>query len=137
MWDTGADRSVINNSIVSACGLVPTSWGRVRHAQGETPNVPMYLVDIRLPNNVVVPGLTVSLGDLAGGADVLIGMDIISRGDFAVTHLDGYTKFTFRMPSKDDIDYYAEFASERERALMDQKLKADGMPGIRRRRKRG
>ena len=70
---------------------------------------------------------------------MLIGMDIISRGDFAVTHPNGNTKFTFSMPSTDDIDYFRESAPEQTRALMDRKLKDLGLPGVglpSRRRKR-
>lgn len=32
-------------------------------------------------------------------------MDIISQGDFAVTHSDGKTTFTFRLPSVDKLDF--------------------------------
>jgi preprotein translocase subunit SecA len=36
---------------------------------------------------------------------MLIGMDIIARGDFAVTNYDGKTVFSFRMPSVEQIDF--------------------------------
>ena len=42
------------------------------------------------------------------GADILIGMDIIGVGDFAVTNRDGKTKFSFRLPSRADIDFVVE-----------------------------
>ena len=35
--------------------------------------------------------------------DVLIGMDIINLGDFAVSNHNGKTTFSFRMPSVDEI----------------------------------
>lgn len=37
--------------------------------------------------------------------DLLIGMDIIGLGDFAVTNLGGNTVFTFRVPSVEKIDF--------------------------------
>ena len=37
--------------------------------------------------------------------DVLIGMDIISKGDFSITASQGKTKFSFQIPSTHDIDY--------------------------------
>ena len=40
-----------------------------------------------------------------GEADVLVGMDIINTGDFAVTNLGGITKFSFRFPSLEHIDF--------------------------------
>ena len=67
----------------------------------------VFLVNIVLPNKVGFPELTVTAGKLYG-ADVLIGMDIIGKGDFAVTHPNGNTKFSFRMPSQADIDFVKE-----------------------------
>ncbi len=40
--------------------------------------------------------------------DALIGMNIINQGDFAVTNLNGRTKFSFRYPSINDIDFVEE-----------------------------
>jgi len=62
------------------------------------------MVSIFLPNHVVVPEVTVSECNLLG-SDVLIGMDIIGNGDFAVTNLDGKTVFSFRLPSRERIDF--------------------------------
>jgi uncharacterized protein YchJ len=42
------------------------------------------------------------------GIDVLIGMDILGLGDFAVTHHQGKTTFSFRVPSRHEIDFVAE-----------------------------
>ena len=39
------------------------------------------------------------------GIDVLIGMDIISMGDFAVSNFDGKTQFSFRIPSQEHVEY--------------------------------
>ncbi len=38
-------------------------------------------------------------------ADVLIGMDVIANGDFAVTNHQGKTLMSFRMPSVECIDF--------------------------------
>ena len=48
-----------------------------------------------------------TLGNMAG-ADILIGMSIISQGDFAITNQGGKTTFSFRMPSSGTIDYKQE-----------------------------
>ena len=45
---------------------------------------------------------------LLGGIDVLIGMDILGLGDFAVTHHDGKTVFSFCVPSRRHIDFVSE-----------------------------
>ncbi len=67
-----------------------------------------YLVNIYLPNNVAFSGVRVTKGTLTGGASMLIGMDIINTGDFAVTNFNGITKFSFRVPSIEHIDFVEE-----------------------------
>ncbi|MBA7557648.1 hypothetical protein ES705_50412 [subsurface metagenome] len=64
-----------------------------------------YFVNIWLPNKIVFYNLKVTEGKLPGQNEVLIGMDIISKGDFAVTNYNGRTVFTFRFPSTQRIDF--------------------------------
>lgn len=103
VWDTGATASVITDEVISQCGLKPTGIIEVSTAAGKT-TTETYLVSIRLPTRVGFAGVRVSRGDLEG-CNVLIGMDIICRGDFAVTNKDGKTVFSFRMPSLECIDF--------------------------------
>jgi hypothetical protein len=107
LWDTGATRSMISQNVVDACGLISTGFEDTHHAQGTTKDVPVFLVNIQLPTDVQVIGVPALRGKFIG-FDVLIGMDIITKGDFAVTNRKGRTKFTFRIPSQADIDFYAE-----------------------------
>ena len=107
LWDTGATQSVITQNVVDSCRLVPTGITDVHHAQGRVKDVPVFLVTIGLPNRVAFVGVPVTKG-VFPGADVLIGMNIISQGDFAVTNRGGRTKFSFRIPSQADIDFVAE-----------------------------
>ena len=103
IWDTGASGSVITQAVVDACGLVPTGIAQVHGVHGPK-QTETYLVNIALPNNVVFTGLRVTKGDILG-ADILIGMDIINMGDFSVTNCDGRTKFSYRTPAIEHIDY--------------------------------
>lgn len=41
------------------------------------------------------------------GADMLIGMDIIGLGDFAITHKNMGTVFSFQIPSTHEYDFKA------------------------------
>lgn len=107
IWDTGATGCVITQSVVDACGLVSTGRAKVNGVHGES-EVDTFLVNIFLPNSVGISGVPVTLGILGEDADVLIGMSIINRGDFAVTNLDGITKFSFRFPSQVHIDFVEE-----------------------------
>jgi hypothetical protein len=69
-----------------------------------------YDITITLPNGYEFRGWSVCSGVLRN-ADMLIGMDIMVYGDFAVSHADGNTKFTFQIPSTHDTDYELELAS--------------------------
>jgi hypothetical protein len=64
----------------------------------------MYMVDFILPNNIAVKHINV-LGAYPSSTDVLIGMDIIGLGDFAVTNYLNQTSFTFRVPSAERMDF--------------------------------
>mgnify|MGYP001564232281 CR=1 FL=1 len=105
IWDTGATSSVITQQVVDKCGLKPIGMAEVAHAVGKE-LAEVYIVNIRLPNGVAFIYVRAIKGKLATG-DVLIGMDIISQGDFAVTNKDGKTVFSFRMPSVECIDFVA------------------------------
>jgi predicted aspartyl protease len=107
IWDTGATNSVISENVIKELNLIPIGKEKVYHANGWT-MMKTYLVNIILPNNVEFYSLTVT-ESLLTGADVLVGMDIISSGDFVITASQGKTKFSFQMPSTHDTDYVKEY----------------------------
>lgn len=104
IWDTGATNSVITSRVANECGLKPIGATKVNTANGEAVSN-VYLAAIFLPSRVRFPQVRVTEGSIGGGMDVLIGMDIISMGDFAVTNKDGKTNFSFRTPSVECIDF--------------------------------
>jgi len=104
IWDTGATNSVITNKVVTELSLRPISITQVEHGGGVSERS-VYLVNIFLPNKVVFSGIRVTEGNIHGDYEVLIGMDIIGAGDFAVTNKDNKTMFSFRYPSIEHIDF--------------------------------
>ena len=110
IWDTGATNTVITQKVVSDCSLKPIGMTKVQTAKGESSSS-VYFASIFLPNRVAIPQLRVTEGIIAGDAEVLIGMDIISHGDFAVTNKDGKTIFSFRLPSIERIDFVEQTQS--------------------------
>ena len=104
IWDTGATGSVITEKVADALGLKPTGFKEVHTANGKSEKN-TYLVNIILPNNVAIQNVNVTEGLLGDHADVLIGMDIITLGDFSITNKDGNTVMSFRIPSLQEIDY--------------------------------
>lgn len=104
VWDTGATNTVITKKVAQECGLKSISMTQV-HTAGGTINCSVYLVNIMLPNEVTVQMLRVTEAELTGDFEVLIGMDIITLGDFAITNKNKKTTFSFRIPSTETIDF--------------------------------
>lgn len=132
IWDTGASMSVITQNVVNVCGLKPHAIQRVKGAYGPAVDRDAFLVNIGLPQGVNVATVTVVLGEM--DTDVLIGMDIITHGDFAITNEGGITTFSFRMPSLHTIDYVrqAEQIRGAKMARMPTPQKNQVIPGRRR-----
>ena len=95
LWDTGAVYSVISNAFAAKLRLQEFDRGRNYTAQGSY-ETSVYLLSIVLPNGIVVPDLRVSSGEFQD-FDFLLGMDVISQGDFHLTN-NGHSKFLFRIP---------------------------------------
>ena len=120
IWDTGATNTVISPKIVQECGLKPISIVRVQTAGGERLSH-VYLVSVFLPHHVLFSQVRVTEGALKG-ADALIGMDIITRGDFVITNKDRKTVFSFRMPSIERIDFVEKAKARDQSTLIQQKV---------------
>ena len=103
LWDTGATGTVITERVVNELGLEPITRTIVYNAGGSRTSG-VYLVNVKLPNNVGIANVRVTDGVL-GEIDVLVGMDIISKGDFAITNYGGNTHFSFRIPSAECINF--------------------------------
>ena len=115
IWDTGATNSAISKKVAKDLGLKPTGVVNVRYGSGAA-LTNTYLVNIGLPNGVTVGQVRVT--EAQGIADdnvaddkqphLLIGMDIIGMGDFAVTNANDSTTLSFRVPSAKEIDFIPE-----------------------------
>lgn len=108
-WDTGATGTCVSHRIITALGAVPCAFNEVHTPSGKA-TMPMYIVDIELPNHVTCKNIAVMESEIGQqGIDLLIGMDIISIGDFSVTTERRPDKvrtcFSFRIPSLSPIDY--------------------------------
>lgn len=109
IWDTGATSSVITPDVVKKLGLIASGKTNLHGVAGSQNNANTYFVSFILPNKVRVDGVRVAeVSQIAGKADMLIGMDIITLGDFSITNISGKTVFSFRIPSVKMIDYVDE-----------------------------
>lgn len=115
IWDTGATGSVITKKVAEEIGLSITGQKEVHTAtKSEIKNT--YLVNIYIPEKIIFQGIEVTEGVLYGDIEMLIGMDIITSGDFTITHNQGKTKMSFGVPSVHSYDY-AEIINERNKIL--------------------
>jgi len=103
VWDTGAMKTTISKEVAAELGLEVVSYVTVSTPNGKS-KAACYYVDVILPNKVTVTKVIVLEGTLEG-FDVLIGMDILNLGDFAVSNFNGQTSFSFRIPSLMKFDF--------------------------------
>lgn len=104
-WDTGATGTCISKELVDMLNLMPTGKVNVSTPSG-IGVMNKYVINLILNNEVRIPNLIVMDSEIGKqGIDVLIGMDIISMGDFAVSNYDGKTRFSFRIPSQEHVEY--------------------------------
>lgn len=108
LWDTGATNCVITPSCAKALKLQPIGLAKTLHAGGVS-TAKTYLVTIALPNGVGIKSVRVTeCAEQSGSFGIIIGMDIITRGDFSISNKDGKTTVSFCLPSIHDIDFVEE-----------------------------
>lgn len=103
--DTGANGSCVSSRLASACHLNRIASVKVNSINGRIV-MPVYKTDLILPNNLRFQDIPVM--EFPGGSDfeVIIGMDILSKGDVAITNANNETVFSMRIPSSDEhIDF--------------------------------
>ena len=99
LWDTGANRTAVNIFLIEKLKLNPVSKVTVQGAHGPQ-DVDTYMINLQLGglNQVLYHEIEVSGLGLGDDTDVLIGMDIITLGDFAISNAHGKTTFSYAVP---------------------------------------
>lgn len=112
-WDTGATISGITREVALLLELIPSNEIGLCTASGFK-RVSMYKVTIQLSNNIIIPDIEVcECESVRSGVEGVIGMDIITKGDFVVNNYDGKTSFSFRIPSTTQTDYTLDSLSNK------------------------
>lgn len=104
LWDTGASTLLISNRVVDALGLRPIGKSYISSINQESDVRKAFLVHIGLPTGDIITDVVVTEID-SEDYDMVIGMGVISKGDFAITNKNEKTTFSFRIPSKEEIDF--------------------------------
>ena len=107
LWDTGSTFTVISSKLASELGLDIVGEKSIDTAGGKY-KASNYVISISLPNHLNIEDIMVYSGELGEGIDILIGMDIITLGDFSISNVDNKTVFSFRFPSSKIIDFVKE-----------------------------
>ena len=115
LWDTGAISTVVEPHVIDSLGIEPIGYEESFGIEGVVTTRPKYKLTIILAKEPIAAfsdDTLVSLhevsalkleedGQLGENIDILIGMDIIQRGDFAVTQdSSGDVWFSFRHPAR-------------------------------------
>ena len=113
MWDTGASFTCISNKIIQELNLQPFDEIKMYTPSGIDIRE-RYHVGIKLATEAVyIEDVVVADSEIdKQGLDVLIGMDIITMGDFSVSNYNGKTVFSFRFPSLEVTDYTSHYKED-------------------------
>ena len=105
VWDTGATNSCIVNGLAKQLNL--PIIGEVDVVGPDGPYVAkVYFASIVLPNQVCIPEIELFGCNDSLGSSMLIGMDVITQGDFLVNTFNGQTTFSFRIPAVQALDLH-------------------------------
>ncbi len=104
LWDTGASVTLISSRVAKVLGLTSIGKSGVSGYNEGVDVKDTYCVHIGLPTGDIVTNIMAMEFD-SDEYDVVIGMDVIGKGDLAVTNLNDRTTFSFRIPSVEEIDF--------------------------------
>lgn len=114
IWDTGTTMSIISTDVVQRLNLIDVidTVGVVTVEGRAEEDADSYFVDVWLPGSIYFPGLQVVHRDKFTRSDMLIGMDIIGRGDSCLTNYKNQAALTFRYPSCEVVDFVADIKKD-------------------------
>ena len=115
IWDTGSEGCLISAELAEKLKLSPVGMKKVIGVHDEKWS-PEYLLNLKLPNDESFEMINVLVGDMIGSDEILIGMSIITQGDFAVTNVNNSTAMSFRTPSVLRINY----VTDQEKAIKEE-----------------
>ena len=104
LWDTGASVTLISARVAKVLGLTSIGKSGVSGYNEGIDVKDVYCVHVGLPTGDIVTNIMAMEFD-SDEYDVVIGMDVIGKGDLAVTNLSDRPTFSFRIPSKEEIDF--------------------------------
>ena len=108
IWDTGTTMSMISTAVLIGLDLTDIIDTIAVTSVGGKEDADAYFVDVWLPGSMHFPDIPVAHQEKLKSCDLLIGMDIIGKGDSCITTFANHTTLTFRHPSCCQIDFAKE-----------------------------
>ena len=98
LWDTGSTESLISEKIVKM--IEPILKNKSKYVTKDTViESETYAVSLSLSEEITFRDVLMKKADLSDkNVDIIIGMDIISRGDFEIRNYNNLVEFAFRIP---------------------------------------
>ena len=95
IWDTGSVATMITPNMAKRLNLECVSYTTINSITDLNIPTKIYMVYLYLPNNLKIDTFVNEAKPI--DCDILIGMDIISRGRFFIDNKNGKTKFAFKL----------------------------------------
>ena len=106
LWDTGASISAITPEIKDKLKVTTIDKKTIASVHS-TQVVDIAYITVELPNNVIKKNIKVAVCNITLNIGMILGMDIISMGDFALSNGNNQTLISFAVPPfQDKTDYY-------------------------------
>ena len=123
VWDTGATCSCISPTLANELNLQKVGETSVKSASHAVDRTNIYEVDVIVSDNIRFNSVYVCEMNIQyQQIGMLIGMDLISQGDFATSNFNGQTTFTFRKPSNSKLEFTSHEQSFKELAELAKKI---------------
>lgn len=102
LWDTGSTESLISEKIVKM--IEPILKNKSKYVTRDVViECETYAVSLSLSDEITFRDVLMKKADLSDkNVDIIIGMDIISRGDFEIRNYNNLIEFAFRIPPRNE-----------------------------------
>jgi len=97
LWDTGAMLSVISPEVAAKLKLDIVDTIQIAGINGES-LAEVSIISIRFPNGAIIKDVRVAICSMSMENEMIIGMDVITQMDIAITNGMGQTQFSFAIP---------------------------------------
>jgi hypothetical protein len=97
LWDTGADCCAISTGMIAEMGIRELYSEKAGGFGGQKDDVPHYSIDIAIGDNHIIENVLAIAYESLGSHDIILGMNVITLGDFALMREGEGSRFVFKL----------------------------------------